>query len=137
MSAGVLLSASLTTAIWTYLAESTPPYSPVLSCGQAAAVPNVIATLLRNPVLLQKQPLQTLQQQLYEELSKTPEHGQAFTDVVKTVMDRETAFVSWKSEGAPEYWQKQGPGLPAAQNAARKLLILVLQSMPYDGMCIS
>lgn len=71
-------------------------------------------------LLLQYSELQALQQQLYEELNRTPEQGQAFTDVMKTVLDRETAFVAWKSAGAPEYWQKQGQGLPTAPDSARE-----------------
>ncbi len=59
---------------------------------------------------LQVQELAQLQQQLYEELSRTPEQGAAFTDVVKTVLERETAFVKWKSEGASPYWDATGSG---------------------------
>lgn len=59
-----------------------------------------------------------LQQQLYEELSRTPEQGAVFTDMVKTVLERETAFVKWKSEGAAAYWEKTGPGPAVA--ASRK-----------------
>ena len=59
---------------------------------------------------MQVQELAQLQQQLYEELSRTPEQGAAFTDVVKTVLERETAFVKWKSEGASPYWDVTGSG---------------------------
>ncbi len=70
----------------------------------------VILPLLLLSCLLQVQELAQLQQQLYEELSRTPEEGAAFTDVVKTVLERETAFVKWKSEGASPYWDATGSG---------------------------
>ena len=59
---------------------------------------------------MQVQELGQLQQDIYEELSHTPQQGGAFTDVMKTVLERETAFVKWKSEGATPYWEKPGAG---------------------------
>lgn len=114
----------------------------------AASLHRTIAMLVHNPnpamqqlaPLMQKKQLRELQQLLYEELSRTPEQGQAFTDVVRTVMDRETAFVSWKSEGAPEYWQKTEPGLPTVSDSERKTSCLwtprsVYQSLQFCMTC--
>lgn len=52
--------------------------------------------------------LKHVENQLYEELSKTPKQGAAFADVIKTVLDRETAFLKWKLDGAEAtvFWNK-------------------------------
>ena len=51
--------------------------------------------------------LKDVENQLYDELSKTPKQGEAFAEVIKTVLDRETAFVKWKLEGATAFWDKE------------------------------
>lgn len=62
---------------------------------------------------LQLAELRSMESQLYDELSKTPKQGGAFADVIKTVLDRETAFLKWKVDGTANFWDK-----PAAAPAA-------------------
>lgn len=50
--------------------------------------------------------LRDVESRLYAELIKTPQQGEAFAEVIKTVLDRETAFVKWKAEGATPFWEK-------------------------------
>ena len=57
--------------------------------------------------LLQLAELKDVENQLYDELSKTPKQGEAFADAIKTVLDRETAFAKWKLEGATAFWNKE------------------------------
>ena len=57
--------------------------------------------------LLQLVELKDVENQLYNELSKTPKQCEAFADVIKTVLDRETAFAKWKMEGATAFWDKE------------------------------
>lgn len=82
----------------------------------------------------QVQELAQLQQQLYEELSRTPEQGAAFTDVVKTVLERETAFVKWKSEGASPYWDVTGRGPDNTASLDRPLPPVPVRPPPAETM---
>ena len=76
----------------------------------------ITASMMQIPELAQ------LQQQLYDELSRTPEQGPAFTNVVKALLERETAFVKWKSEGAAAYWEASGPGPQPALSCKQAML---------------
>ncbi|KAL0042710.1 hypothetical protein WJX79_008364 [Trebouxia sp. C0005] len=82
----------------------------------------------------QVQELAQLQQQLYEELSRTPEQGAAFTDIVKTVLERETAFVKWKSEGASPYWDVTGSGPDNTASLNRPLPAVPVKPPPAEIM---
>ncbi|DBA90252.1 hypothetical protein WJX77_005954 [Trebouxia sp. C0004] len=82
----------------------------------------------------QVQELAQLQQQLYEELSRTPKRGAAFTDVVKTVLERETAFVKWKSEGASPCWDVAGSGPDIKASLDRPLPAVPLKQAPAEIM---
>ena len=55
---------------------------------------------------LQLAELRDAETQLYEELIKTPQQGEAFAEVIKTILDRETAFVKWKADGATAFWEQ-------------------------------
>ena len=57
--------------------------------------------------MLQLAELKDVENQLYEELSKTPKQGDAFAEVIRTVLDRESAFVKWKVDGATVFWDKE------------------------------
>lgn len=72
----------------------------------------------RTVVILQLAELKHVENQLYEELSKTPKQGAAFADVIKTVLDRETAFLKWKLDGseATVFWNKAVAPLKVASS---------------------
>ena len=81
--------------------------------------------------LLQLTELKDVENQLYDELSKTPKQGEAFADVVKTVLDRETAFAKWKAEGATAFWDKEAA---APKSASCKLEGLGSSSAQYGSL---
>ena len=56
---------------------------------------------------LQLAELRDMENKLYDELSRTPKQGDAFAEVVKTVLERESAFVKWKVDGAAVFWDKE------------------------------
>lgn len=76
--------------------------------------------------LLQLAELKDVENQLYDELSKTPKQGEPFADAIKTVLDRETAFVKWKLEGATAFWDKEAAAPKVASCKLKGLAAPVL-----------
>lgn len=67
-----------------------------------------------------------MENKLYNELSKTPKQGEAFADMIRTVLERESAFVKWKVDGAAVFWDKEAAA-PKATSKCKLAVFIPLQ----------